>query len=386
MANATAKVAMDTTPWGDDKIKRPLKAVVGAIYYPGTMMALDSSGRSVKCDDTSGIKFDGIACDSGRTTAETGDADGDREITVERPWRFTMPIASATQGDEGRALYAVYDNQVGYTSSNSILVGFVDQVLSATLVLVNPLYAPLNPVAVAGNTLAFSGVTGANTITMPDNLADAFSFKEGSNAYLTFTTTDSAERILLAKATTLTSTSATALVVGPNGATNPTLKVVGSVSSEAGGLAITGGADAVGVALTAIGSNTNEPMLIDGKGSGTVTIGSVSTGGTVVRTKVSTVVATASGVIGNSNNCAEGFNYVTGADDTAPVRLPASVAGKVCTIKNTVANKILCIYPPVSSQINGLGLNAVFNCPAGSMRTFYCATSVLWYSSLEALS
>lgn len=186
-------------------------------------------------------------------------------------------------------------------------------------------------------------------------------------------------------ATTITSTSATAFVAGPNGATNPTLKVDGSVSSEAGGLSITGAADAAGVALAAIGSNTNEPLTLDAKGSGVISIGTVSTGGAVVRTKVATV-AVGGTAIGNANAVGEGYTRVTGADNTAAVILPASVATKVCTVKNAVTNKVLIIFPPVSSQINANGTNNAYNIAAGATRTFRCFNSTLWETDPETIA
>lgn len=44
-------------------------------------------------------------------------------------------------------------------------------------------------------TVTFSGTTGNNIISIPDNLADAFSIKEGANSYITFVTTDSSEQV-----------------------------------------------------------------------------------------------------------------------------------------------------------------------------------------------
>lgn len=203
MANATAKIPMTTTPWGDDKIRRAPTGVVQT-WYPGAMTAINSSGVAVKCDDTSGIQFDGIHHSTGRVNILVGDADEcadpAKQILVKRPWRFTMKIASAAAGDEGKKVYALYDNEVAYSTSNSVLVGFVDKVLSSTLVLITPIYSPLIPVAVAGNTLTFSGATGANSMAMPDNLADALSVKEGSNSYLKFVTTDGGEKIVAGKA------------------------------------------------------------------------------------------------------------------------------------------------------------------------------------------
>ncbi len=53
---------------------------------------------------------------------------------------FAMAIASAANGDEGKELFVIDDNHVGYVaaSTNKVFVGYVDQVLSSTSVLVNP--------------------------------------------------------------------------------------------------------------------------------------------------------------------------------------------------------------------------------------------------------
>src|SRR5688572_3953234 len=121
MANTTVPVPMATTPWGNSQISLT-PAATETTYYPGAMIAV----------------------------------------------------------------YAKYGNAVAYSGvTHSILVGWVDKVLDSTHVLVTPIYGPLTPLAVASNTLTFAGATGANTIVMPDNLADALSVVQGANAYLT---------------------------------------------------------------------------------------------------------------------------------------------------------------------------------------------------------
>lgn len=75
-----------------------------------------------------------------------------------------------------------------------------------------------------------------------------------------------------------TSTSASALAVGANGATNPVIKVNANTASVATGVTIVGAAAAGGVALAAISSGTDESVTFDAKGSGTVTINGTATG------------------------------------------------------------------------------------------------------------
>jgi hypothetical protein len=81
---------------------------------------------------------------------------------------------------------------------------------------------------------------------------------------------------------TITSTSATALTVGANGATNPVLKIDASASSVATGISVTGAAAASGVAVATISSGTNEALTIDAKGSGLLTLNGIATGNVVI--------------------------------------------------------------------------------------------------------
>lgn len=77
---------------------------------------------------------------------------------------------------------------------------------------------------------------------------------------------------------TITSTSASALVVGANGGTNPVLKINANTASVATGITIVGAAAAGGVAMTVISSGTDENLTINAKGTGTVTINGTATG------------------------------------------------------------------------------------------------------------
>lgn len=80
------------------------------------------------------------------------------------------------------------------------------------------------------------------------------------------------------KALTLQTASATALAVGRQGATSPAFLVDAAAALSATGVKITAAAAAGGVAIAAISSGANENITLDAKGSGTITLGSVSTG------------------------------------------------------------------------------------------------------------
>jgi hypothetical protein len=108
-------------------------------------------------------------------------------------------------------------------------------------------------------------------------------------------------------AVTGTSTSASALAVGANGATNPVLKINANTASVATGFEVVGAAAAAGVAVRAISSGTNENLTIDAKGSGTITLGGTSTGN-IVATRA---IAAALGI--TSSGPTAGIGYATGA-------------------------------------------------------------------------
>ncbi len=308
MANATTKVQSSLTQWGDDKIIRNY-STAATTYWPGCMIAYNSSGQSVHCDDTAGISFDGINVEVVPTVVPSGSTAGDYTSSVSRPWRFQMAIAAAVAGDEGKALYAAFDNLVAYSTSNSILVGFVDQVLSATAVSIIPLYSPLNPVAVSGNTLAFSGTTGANSITFPDNEASALFLAQGSNKYLQFVSTDGSEQtqVLGVAATGATNAGGLVLVTGGIG---------GASSGTGGAVTIAGGAgttNAIGGAFSGTGGAGNgtgaggASSLVGGAGGATAAGGVVTiTGGAGGSSSGSGAAVTIAGGAGSAGNSVGG--------------------------------------------------------------------------------
>jgi hypothetical protein len=77
---------------------------------------------------------------------------------------------------------------------------------------------------------------------------------------------------------TITSASANALAIGLNGTTNPAFNVDASTASSATGLNIKSAAAAGGLALSVLSSGANENLTINAKGTGTITLGNVSTG------------------------------------------------------------------------------------------------------------
>jgi hypothetical protein len=81
---------------------------------------------------------------------------------------------------------------------------------------------------------------------------------------------------------TFTSASATSLAVGLTGATNPAFTVDSSTASQVAGLKVTGAATAGTVAVVVTDSGSNASLTFNAKGSGTIGIGSVSTGAVTI--------------------------------------------------------------------------------------------------------
>lgn len=76
---------------------------------------------------------------------------------------------------------------------------------------------------------------------------------------------------------TITSTSANALAVGRQGATNPVLNIDASAATVDTGLNIVGAAAASGLQMVVTTSGTNENLTFDAAGSGTIKINNAST-------------------------------------------------------------------------------------------------------------
>jgi hypothetical protein len=99
---------------------------------------------------------------------------------------------------------------------------------------------------------------------------------------------------------TVTSASASAVAVGPNGATNPSLKVDASTASAATGILVKSAAAGSGAAVSTVSSGTNENLTLDAKGSGSITVGGTSTGGVVLGGGVTAAGVATTGTTGGS--------------------------------------------------------------------------------------
>jgi hypothetical protein len=108
----------------------------------------------------------------------------------------------------------------------------------------------------------------------------------------------------------LTGTANPSLALGRNGATNPVISVDCSVSSQATGIKLTGRAAGAGADIAVISSGTNENLVIDAKGSGTVTINGTGTGA-ITLARNSAITGTLTGTSTSAAALAVGANGAT---------------------------------------------------------------------------
>jgi hypothetical protein len=123
--------------------------------------------------------------------------------------------------------------------------------------------AAIGPAASSDNALArFDGTTGK--------------LIQNSGVIVSDSNAVSGVASLAAGITTITSTSADALTVGANGASNPVFDVDASTASVATGVQIRGAAAGAGVAINTLSSAANENLAISAKGLGHLALGSGS--------------------------------------------------------------------------------------------------------------
>lgn len=75
------------------------------------------------------------------------------------------------------------------------------------------------------------------------------------------------------------------------------------------------------------------------------------------------------------------FNWVTAADATKGVVLPAPTAGRLIAVKNDdTANAVLKVYAPGSAKINGVAGSTAFSMAAKTACFFVAYDTTDWFS------
>lgn len=165
---------------------------------------------------------------------------------------------------------------------------------------------------------------------------------------------------------TITSASATALTVGLNGATNPAFTVDSSTGSQAAGLKITGAATGGTVALVATDSGSNTNVTLNAKGSGTIGIGSVSTGAVTITPALTLSAALTYGGVTLSNSVVGTGSMVLA---TAPTGFIKVVKVQKFTASGTYTPSTGIIYAIIECVGGGAGGGGV----TGTAAQFYVA-------------
>jgi hypothetical protein len=186
-------------------------------------------------------------------------------------------------------------------------------------------------------------VTGSSTFLGPQTTGidgtghDVLFYSATASA--SFLWDESADSLLIA------SPAATALAVGLATAT-PAFVVDASTASQAAGLKVTGATAAGNVAVAVVSSGADANLLINAKGTGTIGIGSASTGAVTI-TPATTITG---GLAAAGGFTARPSNWHTGA-------IPARVSTDGSDVTPSVSEMYYAaVFVPCNSTITGVGV------------------------------
>ena len=224
----------------------------GGITVPSTVTGGDKGAGTI---NAAGLYVNGTAVTAG--TPVTTFSAGTTGFTPSSATTGAITLAGTLVVANGgtncsSASITCFNNITGFTAGGTTGTTSTNLVFSTSPTLVTPVLG-----AATGTSLALGGATlGGNALAVT-----------GTSAL---------------QATTITTASANALAAGGNGATNPAFNVDASSASQAAGLNVKGAATGGTVAIAAIDSGSNTNLTINAKGSGTIGIGSVSTGAVTI--------------------------------------------------------------------------------------------------------
>lgn len=139
-----------------------------------------------------------------------------------------------------------------------------------------------------------------------------------------------------------------------------------------------------------VGVAYSDPELV----SGTTITGAAISGGTVSGATLTTPTLTGASVSldvakpaaagstrADATALTASFSWVTGADATKGVVLPAPTAGRMIAVKNDdTANAVLKVYAPGSAKINGVAGTTAFSMAAKTAGWFVAYDTTDWFS------
>jgi hypothetical protein len=132
-----------------------------------------------------------------------------------------------------------------------------------------------------------------------------------------------------------------------------------------------------------VGVAYSDPELV----SGTTITGATISGGTIDSASVTSLnlnvakPAAAGSTRADATALTASFSWVTAADATKGVVLPAPTAGRVIAVKNDdTANAVLKVYAPGSAQINSVAGSTAFSMAAKTACFFVAYDTTDWFS------
>lgn len=134
-----------------------------------------------------------------------------------------------------------------------------------------------------------------------------------------------------------------------------------------------------------VGVAFSDPELVSGTTiTGATISNSTITSGTLTGASLSVDVAkpaAAGSTRADATALTASFSWVTGADATKGVVLPAPTAGRLVVLKNDdTANAVLKVYAPGSAKINGVAGTTAFSMAAKTAGWFVAYDSTDWFS------
>jgi hypothetical protein len=134
-----------------------------------------------------------------------------------------------------------------------------------------------------------------------------------------------------------------------------------------------------------VGVAFSDPELVSGTTiTGATISNSTITSGTLTGASLSVDVAkpaAAGSTRADATALTASFSWVTGADATKGVVLPAPTAGRLVVVKNDdTANAVLKVYAPGSAKINGVAGTTAFSMAAKTAGWFVAYDTTDWFS------
>ena len=135
---------------------------------------------------------------------------------------------------------------------------------------------------------------------------------------------------------------------------------------------------------TITGATVTSPTISGGTASSMTLSGATLTTPTLTGATVSVDVAkpaAAGSTRADATAMTASFNWVTAANATKGVILPAPTAGRIVIVKNDdTANAILKVYAPGSAQINSVAGSTAFSMAAKTACMFVAYDTTDWFS------